>query len=87
MTGRPYHTDSLRADYLVPTGVQLGLGRIGFHAFRHTYRAWLDETGAPVGVQQENSCDTRMFPPQWISMAMPRPWPSAKPIGRLYNDY
>src|ERR1700741_5329112 len=30
-----------------------GLGRIGFHTFRHTYRAWLDETGAPVGVQQK----------------------------------
>ena len=53
MTGRPYHADSIRADYLVPTGLQLGLGRIGFHTFRHTYRAWLDETGAPVGVQQK----------------------------------
>ena len=39
--------------YLVPTGLKLGLGRIGFHTFRHTYRAWLDETGAPVGVQQK----------------------------------
>ncbi|MHB8215104.1 MAG: tyrosine-type recombinase/integrase [Candidatus Sulfotelmatobacter sp.] len=27
--------------------------KIGFHTFRHTYRAWLDETGAPVGVQQK----------------------------------
>jgi integrase len=53
MTGRPYHSDSIRADYLVPVGIQLGLGRIGFHTFRHTYRAWLDETGAPVGVQQK----------------------------------
>jgi integrase len=53
VTGRPYHADSIRADYLVPTGLQLGLGRIGFHTFRHTYRAWLDETGAPVGVQQK----------------------------------
>lgn len=34
-------------------GVKLGLARIGFHTFRHTYRAWLDETGAPVGVQQK----------------------------------
>jgi len=51
--GRPYHADSIRADYLVPTGLQLGLGRIGFHTFRHTYRARLDETGAPVGVQQK----------------------------------
>ena len=47
------HSLSIRADYLVPTGLQLGLGRIGFHMFRHTYRAWLDETGAPVGVQQK----------------------------------
>jgi integrase len=53
VTGRPYHADSMRTDYLVPTGLKLGLGRIGFHTFRHTYRAWLDETGAPVGVQQK----------------------------------
>jgi integrase len=53
VTGRPYHADSIRNDYLVPTGLKLGLGRIGFHTFRHTYRAWLDETGAPVGVQQK----------------------------------
>jgi len=52
VTGRPYHADSIRADYLVPTGLKLGLGRIGFHTFRHTYRAWLDETGA-LGVQQK----------------------------------
>ena len=50
---RPYHADSMRNDYLVPTGLKLGLGRIGFHTFRHTYRAWLDETGAPVGVQHK----------------------------------
>ena len=53
VTGRPYHADSMRNDYLVPTGQKLGLGRIGFHTFRHTYRAWLDESGAPVGVQQK----------------------------------
>src|ERR1700722_3820600 len=32
---------------------EIGLGRIRFHTFRHTYRAWLDETGAPVGLQQK----------------------------------
>jgi integrase len=53
VTGRPYHADSIRNDYLVPTSLKLGLGRIGFHTLRHTYRAWLDETGAPVGVQQK----------------------------------
>ncbi len=29
------------------------LGSVGWHTFRHTYRLWLDETGAPVGVQQK----------------------------------
>jgi len=28
-------------------------GRIGWHTFRHTYRSWLDEIGAPMKVQQE----------------------------------
>ena len=28
-------------------------GTIGCHTFRHTYRSWLDETGAPMKVQQE----------------------------------
>ena len=53
VTGRPLHADSMRTDHLIPTSLLLGLGRIGFHTFRHTYRAWLDETGAPVGVQQK----------------------------------
>ncbi len=26
---------------------------VGWHTFRHTYRLWLDDTGAPVGVQQK----------------------------------
>ncbi len=28
-------------------------GGIGWHTFRYTYRSWLDETGAPMKVQQE----------------------------------
>jgi len=28
-------------------------GSVGWHTFRHTYRSWLDDTGAPVGVQQK----------------------------------
>jgi hypothetical protein len=28
-------------------------GQIGWHTLRHSYRAWLDETGAPLGVQQK----------------------------------
>ena len=28
-------------------------GSVGWHTFRHTYRSWLDDIGAPVGVQQK----------------------------------
>jgi integrase len=26
---------------------------VGWGTFRHTYRSWLDDTGAPIGVQQK----------------------------------
>jgi integrase len=29
------------------------LESVGWHTFRHTYRSWLDDTGAPIGVQQK----------------------------------
>jgi integrase len=29
------------------------LDNVGWHTFRHTYRSWLDDTGAPIGVQQK----------------------------------
>ena len=28
-------------------------GQIGWQTLRHSYRAWLNETGAPLGVQQK----------------------------------
>ena len=52
-----------KTDFPVPNGKRLPLhegrwdaagkyGSIGWHTFRHTYRSWLDETGATVRVQQ-----------------------------------
>jgi integrase len=29
------------------------VGGFGMHTLRHTYRAWLDSVGTPVGVQQK----------------------------------
>lgn len=29
------------------------LDNVGWHTFRHTYRSWLDDAGAPMGVQQK----------------------------------
>jgi integrase len=51
-------------DGLTPNGKRLPLheerwaaagkySSVGWHTFRHTYRSWLDDTGAPVGVQQK----------------------------------
>jgi integrase len=30
-----------------------GIGNLGTHAFRHTYRSWLDAVGTPIAVQQK----------------------------------
>jgi integrase len=30
-----------------------GIGQLGTHSLRHTYRFWLDSVGTPVGVQQK----------------------------------
>jgi integrase len=30
-----------------------GIGSLGTHAFRHTYRSWLDAVGTPIAVQQK----------------------------------
>jgi integrase len=34
-------------------GIAGRYGSVGWHTFRHTYRSWLDDTGAPMGVQQK----------------------------------
>ena len=30
-----------------------GLGHMGTHTFRHSYRMWIDAVGTPIGVQQK----------------------------------
>jgi len=35
------------------TAVAAGIGSIGTHTMRHTYRSWLDSVGAPLTVQQK----------------------------------
>ena len=52
-TGRCYHASPIQQDYIRPAAEELGLAGVGWHTFRHTYRSWLDATGAPVGVQQK----------------------------------
>jgi integrase len=52
VTLKPYNASSIEKHYLRKIGAELGI-RLGWHAFRHTYRSWLDATGAPVGIQQK----------------------------------
>jgi integrase len=34
-------------------GKACGIGHIGTHTFRHSYRMWIDAVGTPIGVQQK----------------------------------
>ncbi|HKT90360.1 MAG TPA: site-specific integrase [Candidatus Sulfotelmatobacter sp.] len=53
-TNHPYDSGSLRAKVLQPAAQRAKIeGTIGWHSLRHSYRAWLDETGVPLGVQQK----------------------------------
>ena len=53
-TGRPYHQESIQQKHLRKAGLAAGLGDgIGWHTFRHSYRSWMDDTGAPMTVQKE----------------------------------
>jgi integrase len=53
-TERPYHQEEIQKKHLKRAAKEAKIGSdIGWHTFRHTYRSWLDETGAPMKVQQE----------------------------------
>ena len=53
-TGKPYHQEGLQKKHIKRAANLAEKGEeIGWHTFRHTYRSWLDETGAPMKVQQE----------------------------------
>lgn len=53
-TNKHYDSGSLRKKVLKAAALRAKIqGQIGWHTLRHSYRAWLDETGAPLGVQQK----------------------------------
>ena len=53
ITDGPFHAGPIQQDYLRPAAEKLGLKGVGWYTLRHTYRAWLDAVGAPIGVQQK----------------------------------
>jgi len=52
-SGGCYYSGIIQRQILKPKGEQVGIVGLGWHTFRHTYRSLLDETGAPIGVQQK----------------------------------
>lgn len=53
-TGKPYHQEEIQKKHIKKAAIAAGIEPdIGWHTFRHTYRSWLDATGAPLKVQQE----------------------------------
>ena len=49
----PYAYTGTRQE-LVRASKAAGLGHISTHAFRHTYRCWLDAVKTPIAVQQKD---------------------------------
>jgi integrase len=54
VTGRLFHQESIQQHHIRKAGRVAGIGDgIGWHTFRHSYRSWMDDTGAPMTVQKE----------------------------------
>jgi integrase len=52
-TGQPMWQDCILDRHIKPAAERAELGLIGWHTFRHSYRAWLKRTQAPIEIQQE----------------------------------
>jgi integrase len=55
ITGGCYYAGVIQQHVLKSAFEKIGVSGagLGWHTFRHTYRSLLDETGAPIGVQQK----------------------------------
>jgi integrase len=51
--GRPRGQQNILQRHLRPAAVRAGIGKIGWHTFRHSYSTMLRAAGAHIKVQQE----------------------------------
>ena len=51
-TGRPFWQGTLQQDHLIPAGRKVGIQSLGWHDFRHTYRAMMGELDIPLEQQK-----------------------------------
>jgi len=52
-TGKPYWPGRIQENWLVPAAEKAGIGRIGWHTFRHSHSSLLHALGVDLKVQQE----------------------------------
>jgi integrase len=52
-SGRPRWQAMILKDYIQPAADKAGIGKVGWHTFRHTYRASLKRCGTPLEVQKD----------------------------------
>ena len=53
-TDRPYHQEEIQKKHIKPAAKAAGIAAtVGWKTFRHSFRSWLDQTEAPIGVQRE----------------------------------
>jgi integrase len=53
-TEKPYHQEEIQKKHIRPAAKAAGISsKIGWKTFRHSFRSWLDQTEAPIGVQRE----------------------------------
>ncbi len=50
---KPLNGNSAQRDKLRPAAIRAGLGPLGWHALRHSYRTWLDEGGAGLSAMKD----------------------------------
>ena len=53
-TGKPYHQEEIQKKHIQRAAKAAKIETpVGWKTFRHSYRSWLDQTDAPIGVQRE----------------------------------
>ena len=53
-TDQPYHQEEIQKKHIRVAAKTAGIdSKVGWKTFRHSFRSWLDQTEAPIGVQRE----------------------------------
>jgi len=53
-TEKPYHQEEIQKKHIRRAAKAAGIkSKVGWKTFRHSFRSWLDQTEAPIGVQRE----------------------------------